>query len=75
VEIITSFFFDKERSDFWLRLLFTDVLDLREESRYVRLIVLCLLVDFCLLVERYFPSFDRLLFSIELERDFLLGVP
>ncbi len=33
VERITYFFFDTERSDFWLRLLFAEVFDLREESK------------------------------------------
>jgi hypothetical protein len=33
VDMMTYFFFDKERSDFSLRLLLAEVLDLREESR------------------------------------------
>ncbi len=30
---MTYFFFETERYDFWLRLLLTEVFDLREESR------------------------------------------
>ena len=30
---MTYFFFETERYDFWLRLLFAEVFDLREESR------------------------------------------
>ena len=72
---MTSFFLECERSDFWLLLLLAELFDLREESRYVKFIVLCLLVDFYLLLDRYLLNFDVLLFSIELERDFLFGVP
>jgi len=46
--------------------------DFRLESKYVKFIVLFLLNDFYLLFN---PIFDKLLFYIELDRDFLLGVP
>lgn len=54
--MITYFFLECERSDFWLRLLFAEVFDFLEESIYVRLIVFCLLFDL------YLFNLDALLF-------------
>ena len=82
--MMTDFFFDNERYDFWLRLLFTEWFDLRDESSnwgkfIVFVFVLFDVNDFYLLFDLLLLSLLTLsfvmLFSVEFDLDFLLGVP
>lgn len=89
--MITYFFFDSERYDFWLRLLFTEWFDFRDESsncgKFIIIVVVLVFnvfdVDFYLLFELDLSPLLLLLildmlFSVELDRDLLfllVGVP
>jgi len=75
--MITYFFFDTERYDFWLRFDFIEWFDFLDESNCGKFIVFNFDdVDFYLLFDLsfYLLSFV-ILFSVEFDRDFLLGVP
>lgn len=73
--MMTYFFLDNERYDFSLRLLLTEWLDFRDESSYVpNFRVLFFDNDFSLLFDLSLLNLETL-FYVELQRDFLLGVP
>ena len=76
---MTYFFFDEnERYDFWLRLLFIEWFDFRDESSNCGKFIVFVFdfVDLSLLFDLSLLLNLVILFYVEFERDFLLvGVP